>query len=367
MPSRRRTPSLLALSALVALASACGGSGASDGQQQDRSGGDGRHAFLDAPCSGDSDGMFTSKVTDVETLHAIYPAGGAAGWEIKPHGYFLIEGDQAAVYAPVDMELVQGALYHEQEGFLAKTTYILHFAVGCNFAIFLDHITDPVDRIKDVLNAESQADTRLNSFLAEPISFKAGELIGYTLGAGTADSIRSFDFGYYSADVTNQFANQDRYVRSFSWKQLHAVCAFDYFAEPLRSDYFKLFSARFGAVVPNGECRSPNRDVPGTLSGSWFFTAESYSVEPHVAIASDIDGASLNIAGLKSKQYFTVSSSNPTFADPATVTDRHCYQEDGNDSQHFYFVLVDDMTLDIYEGSGTCPAEPSGTKITLYR
>ena len=58
---------------------------------------------------------------------------------------------------------------------------------------------------------------------------------------------------------------------------------------------------------------------------------------------------------------------NPTYADPAKVTDRHCYVDDANSSMHVFFVLVDETTLDVYEGSGPCPADPRGEKIALFR
>jgi len=332
------------------------------------SAGVGRHKFLNTSCSEGSDGNFTAKITDLETTHSILPAGGAAGHEIKPHAYFLIEGDRAAVYAPIDMQLAQGSYYKEPENFLADNTYILHFAVGCDFAIYVDHITDPVDRIKEVLNTEPREDTRMEEFLDEPVEFKAGDLIGYTIGAGPGENfVRLWDFGYYSAAVTNEYVNQERRNRSYSWKQMHAVCAFDYFPEPLKSEYFALFTTRRGKSVPDAGCRSPNRDVVGTLSGSWFFDPNSTSTENHVAIAGDIDGASLSIAGLKSVMEVAVSSPNPTYIDPESVTDRHCYVDDSGSGQYFYFHILDDTTLDLYEGSGPCPSEPQGTKTTLYR
>lgn len=73
--------------------------------------GSGRHKFLNTTCTEGSDGSFTSKITDVETIDAIFPPGGAAGYEIKPQGYFLIKGERAAVCAPTDMELAQGSYY----------------------------------------------------------------------------------------------------------------------------------------------------------------------------------------------------------------------------------------------------------------
>jgi len=390
MRTRRFVPRLLLATLLVIAIAAYGGSGTPNDESRDMqdystqtssvetnesdstSGpeggpGSGRHRILNTTCTEGSDGSFTSKITDVETIDAIFPPGGAAGWEIKPHGYFLINGERAAVYTPTDMELAQGSYYKEPENFLADNTYILHFAIGCEFAMFIDHITDPVDRIASVLNTEPREDTRMGSFLDEPVKFKAGELIGYTIGAGPADSVRSWDFGYYSAAVTNQYVNQERRIRSYAWKQLHAVCGFDYFPEPLKSEYFSLFTTRIGKQVPSAGCRSPNRDVVGTLSGSWFFKPDSTSIEPHVGIAGDIDDASLTIVNLGSKSYISVGSPNPTYIDPAKVTDRHCYKDDADSGKYFFFVIIDDMTLDVFEGSGPCPKEPQGAKTTLYR
>ena len=329
------------------------------------SGASGRHKFLNTTCTGSSDGRFTSKLTDLETLEVIVPPGVAAGWEIKPHGYVRIKGDRAAIYAPIDIELVQGAYYKEPPTFRAKTTYILHFAVGCEFAIFLDHITDPVDRIKAALNTAPNEDTRMDSFLAKPLSFRAGELIGYTIGAGPADSIRQWDFGYYSASVTNVYVNQPRRSNPVpAWKQLHAVCGFDYFAEPLKSTYARYFATHRGVLVPGAPCRSPNRDVAGTLAGSWYYKPDSTSIEPHVAIAIDLDGKSVIVAGLR--QYVEIEASNPTLKDPANVTDRHCYYDSAN-GRYYFFQFVDRTTVDMFEGSGSCPISPSGTKTRLYR
>lgn len=322
------------------------------------------HKFLNTACSRSSDGKFKSKITDLETLEVIVPSGVAAGYEIKPHSYIRIKGDRAAVYAPIDMDLVQGALYKEPVTFQAKTTYILHFAVGCEYAMFLDHITDPVDRIKNALNKVPNEDTRLDFFMKKPISFKAGDLIGYTIGAGPANSIRQWDFGYYSAFVTNKYVNQERRIRSYAWKQLHAVCGFDYFPEPLKSTYFGYFATHRGVLVPGAPCRKPNRDVPGTLSGSWFFRSDSSSVEPHVAIASDLDGKTVIIAGLD--RYVSIEPANATAKDPATITDKHCFYDPDLDS-YFFFVLIDKNSLDFFRGTGQCPSTPIGTKLRLYR
>lgn len=368
-----------ALAVVVVVLSACGGGDGSPAQgvaaqedsgvaaQEERSQVSRQHTFLNTVCSGDSDGMFTSKLTDIESLQGIVPPGVAASEEIKPHSYMRIAGERAAIYAPIDMELVQGSLYKEPESFVADTTYILHFAVGCDFAINLDHITDPVDEIKAVLNDVPRDGTGMDSFLETPVKFSAGDLIGYTIGAGGEDFIRTFDFGYYSARADNQYVNQDRYLRSFAWKQIHAVCAFDYFPEPLKSAYMDQFVTHTGRLVPGSTCRSPNQDKAGTLAGAWYFEQDSMSVVPHVAIAGDLDGASLIIAGLPSEPYVRIESPEPTYKDPAEVTDRHCYESRGHQALYLYFVIVDTMTADLYEGAGACPSEPGGRVTHLYR
>lgn len=323
-----------------------------------------QHKFLNTTCSKSSDGKLTAKITDTETLEIIVPPGVAAGWEIKPHSYLRIKGERAAIYAPTDMDLVQGAFYKEPPTFQAKTTYVLHFAIGCEFAMYLDHITDPVNKIKAALNSTPNEDTRMDTFLSKAVSFKAGELIGYTIGAGPAGPGRLWDFGYYSSAVTNQYVNQERRLRIYAWKQLHAVCGYDYFSEPLKSTYASLFATHRGVIIPGAPCRNPNQDVAGTLAGSWFFKPDTGAVEPHVAVMGDLDGKSVIIAGLP-QGYIWISGSNPTAKNPATVSSQHCY--DSENGRYLYFVIVDRVTLDLYEGSGSCPASPSGTKLRLYR
>ena len=325
-----------------------------------------RHAFLNTTCTGKSKGRFTSKVIQPESISAIIPAGVAAGTEIKPHSYIQFSAERAAIYAPINMQLVQGSFYKEPPGWRAPTTYILHFAVGCDYALYLDHITDPVPRIKAVLNSVPAENTSMNTFLDKPVSFKAGDLIGYTIGAGTPDQARQFDFGYYSAKVTNKFVNQKRYVDSYAWKNLHAVCAYDYFPAQLKSAYLKSFVTFRGVKVPGASCRPPVQDKAGTLAGGWFYEPVGLSVVPYVGIAADLDRASLNIAGLRSGGAVRIETPNPTYKDPAEVTDRHCYQEP-QANRYYFFVLRSLTTLDLYEGTGACPAEPTGQQTTLYR
>jgi hypothetical protein len=71
-------------------------------------------------------------------------------------------------------------------------------------------------------------------------------------GAVEADiDHREADFGYYSAAVTNMYVNQERRISSYAWKQVHAVCGFDFLPEPIKRKYFQLFTTRTGTPVPD--------------------------------------------------------------------------------------------------------------------
>ncbi|MFZ9290739.1 MAG: hypothetical protein ACO24R_07785, partial [Ilumatobacteraceae bacterium] len=80
--------------------------------------------------------------------------------------------------------------------------------------------------------------------------------------------------------------------------------------------------------------------------------------------AIDLDGKSVIVAGLR--QYVEIEASNPTLKDPANVTDRHCYYDSAN-GRYYFFQFVDRTPVDMFEGSGSCPISPSGTKTRLYR
>jgi len=171
------------------------------------------------------------------------------------------------------------------------SSYLLHFQVSCEVILNLDHITDPVQKIRDALPKIPSGDTRTIR-LNPTVKFKANELIGYTKGGGTQSSIlpiNRFDLGLYITTHTNKFVNQDRYVESYSWKSINAVCAYDYFSEELKRAYYSKFSNFERRLVLDAPCRSPNQDVPGTLAGAWFFREDSSATEFHVAIALHLD------------------------------------------------------------------------------
>ncbi|MEK7090525.1 MAG: hypothetical protein AAB930_02975 [Patescibacteria group bacterium] len=331
-----------------------------------------RSPIFGTPCTSNPKPVFEHPFAPVDHIAGIIPPGAAASEEIKPHSYVEIDttlGESIPVYAPADMYLVQGAFYKEPSTFRVPTSYILHFMVSCEITINLDHITDPVDKIKTVLNQTPQDDTRMESILKNPVYFKAGELIGSTKGGGV-HGINRFDFGLYNTTHTNQFVNQRRYEQSYNWKSINAVCPYDSFAPEVKDMYLKKFRTfEKPTLVPGASCRIPNQDKAGTLSGAWFLSEDSSSVEPHVGIALEINGQEITIVGIRNMS-FSIDDSNPTFEDPRSVTTEHCYFDPLNGARVLYFKLHSPIKVEVWDGdsSSGCPnVFPTSGTIFLYR
>lgn len=305
---------------------------------------------------------FINAFTDYSDIKHIIPPGAAVGDTIKAHSYIALQTEKINIYAPADMYLVQGSYYKEPPSFVAKTTYILHFLVGCDMVINFDHITNPVDKIRQVLNQKPNEGTAMEGFLSEPVFFKAGELIGYTIGAGSPELIKTFDFGLYDKNHTNQFVNQARYEQNFDWKNLNAVCAFDYFSSELKDQYYNKLSSLNGNFVK--VCRSPSQDKKGTLAGAWHKNPEDSTVAHRVGIAADLDGKSLSITGINN-EFFSINDSEPTFIDPANVTSQHCYYNSST-NKFVFFNVASDTQMQAYLGTGRCPSNFSASLAQTY-
>ena len=328
-------------------------------------------ALFEVPCQSNPDIIFDQTFAPLDQIAGIVPSGAAASEEIKPHSYVDLGVESIPLYAPADLELVEGAYYYEPPTFKVPTTYTFHFQVSCEVILMLDHITDPVAKLKSAFPATPQQGTR--SVRVRPtVRLAKGELIGYTKGGGTqAAHINRFDLGLYRTTNTNRFVNQARYERSYTWKYLHAVCPYDYFSPGLREAYYQKFETLNKKPVPGAPCRSPNQDKAGTLAGAWFFRENSFATEAHVGIILELDGSDVEIVGLpRQGVHNSVSRPNLTFKDPAEVRTEHCYFSPHSDNRILYFRLVSPQKAEVYIGtssSGCPPSFPTPGTIMLYR
>lgn len=325
------------------------------------------------PCISNPSIIFDQTFAPLEQILYIIPSGAAAGEEIKPHSYVDLAVESIPLYAPVDMELVQGAYYYEPPTFKVLTTYSFNFQVSCEVVLMLDHVTDPVDKIKALFPKTPQQDTHTSGVFSPTLKLKKGELIGYTKGGGNQiANINRFDLGLYVMTHLNTFVNQSRYEVSKTWKYLYAVCPYDYFAPVLKNEYRKKFATLNKISVPEAPCRNPNQDKAGTLSGAWFFQENSSAIDPHVGISTELDDNSVIIVGLpKQGGFISIPRGRGTFKDPKEVTIEHCYFSPESGNQVVYFRLLSYLKAEVYMGIAPngCPDSfpSSGNTFFLYR
>ena len=315
------------------------------------------------PCTLESDptARFTAAPTDLSLVRAIVSSGSAAGGVIKPHSYlFNNDANEARdkvrvpVYAVADSFVNAIAYYGTSVG---TSEYLIFFDVTCEISFKYDHIAEVVPKLLAVAPAtpaEGSQTTR-----TELIPFKAGELIGYTPGAG---SVGPWDFGAYDLTFTNQFANQERYVEGSMRQQLHTVCPYEYFTEPLRSQMLAKIGTYSTFLESNPTCFTTERDVLGAASGAWFDSPDLTFASAKLSIALT-EAYEVGITGVGSDM--RVSPNNPTYLDPDLLTASHCYLVN---NRWFYIEILDEgMQLALAQGMGSCPASLPDNASIYYR
>lgn len=185
--------------------------------------------------------VFTHHITDMNAVNYIVPPPTmGSGPSLKPHGYIGTDHARVPVYAPADMAVKDGSYY-------AGGPYMFDFQVSCEVTVRFGHMTDPVDALKKLLPAEPAADSRTKELSS--VSFKAGELVGYTTGT---DRAGNWDYGVYNANITNRYAHDPDWGGSATYTT--AVCPFDYFTPDLKAAYIAKFKPNaLGGNPPHGE------------------------------------------------------------------------------------------------------------------
>ena len=225
--------------------------------------------FVTPKCTGSF--QFTHMIVDVEDVASI---GVSPGGHIAPHGHMAYWGtadiekksdgekqvsEKVQLYSPTDIFYVHmGPNAREEWGGTLFT---------CDgHQIELGHVSDPSDQFNLILSQnEPEPGCDENSCRwSFPTFIPAGTPLfkssGFTSG---------FDFGLALGGVTaEELQRQPGYGYSITpWRtggSGNAVCALEYFKEPLRSEYKKLLG--------DFNCGPFNQDVPGTAMGFWLDT-----------------------------------------------------------------------------------------------
>lgn len=192
--------------------------------------------------------VFTHDITDIEKIEFIVPPGNVedyAGGEsvFKTHSY--IRGpNRMPIYAPVDGQLYEG-IYVWEGG---RGQYALFFNVSCEIFYLFDHVVDPVDKVARAF-PDLKQHTNEREPLGEPIDFKAGELVGYSIGA----DFPQWDFGVYDRTQERKFGEIQGQAKVFG-RDMMARCPYDFFPPEKRNFYYSKFGSHVDKPIPNFIC-----------------------------------------------------------------------------------------------------------------
>lgn len=191
-------------------------------------------AASNTSCKSNVKPVFTHHITDVKKVNYVVPPPTiGAGPSLKTHGYMGTDHARVPVYAPIDMVLNTGAYF---EG----GPFWLGFEVSCEVTLRFGHITEPIQTIRDIFPSTPAApnDSR-DQQIKNKISFKAGDLIGYTTGTSQAGN---WDMGIYNSATSNKYKGDPTWGNS--WVYTTAVCPFDYFLPELKAVYYSKFDSQ---------------------------------------------------------------------------------------------------------------------------
>ena len=184
-------------------------------------------------CVSNTTPVFTEDITDLNQVSQIIePPSLVGGTDLKTHSYLFTDLNRVPVYAPVDMVLDNGSFYQEGND---GGEYLLEFEVSCEIRIRFDHVTEPIDDIRNEFS-DTPADTSQTNQVENRVEFAAGDIVGYT--TGTIYGV--WDFGVYNSEVENQFADDPEWDDSPVYTT--AICPYDFYAGTQRSTFYDLFT-----------------------------------------------------------------------------------------------------------------------------
>ncbi len=331
-------------------------------------------------CADEPVPLFTSHITDLNKIDFIIPTNVMSGNRFKNRSYLWIgsgvsgEPHEVPVFAPADSKLTALVFYvepmqDEVDQWVDVEQYPLSFDVTCEVSFGFDHLwrlSPRLDAIAPAVPATSTSGGRLET----PLFVEAGELIGYTVGTIRA---HNWDFVLTNSSIRREFANQDRY-ESFGnlWNLVTADCPYEYFADELKPDYYRLLGGPSGTV--DGARCNFSYDHVGSVAGGWFQQpfagGHPATHDPGwgVIVGSAPDGeVSVNGEGVSIR----VRPGQPTHVDPKSITSRHCYEQyagpDRPPHAFAFLTLLSDTELAVSFGRGACPEEPPGGYDVYFR
>ena len=226
-------------------------------------------------CVGQGSPMFSVSPMTPSDIDFIKPLGDLSGVHITPisHQYYYPKENVIAdIVSPIDGTIIwltnRGTAntansFGGASGQSHEMQYVIEHS--CDFYVVIDHVTDPPEKIKNVIG--DNWDTRAR------IPVKTGELLGkhydgFKVDIGVIDLTRS---------VVTGLVNPKAYYGGSNGQggepfKLFERDSFEYYEEPLRSvmedKSLRIISPRGGFF---------DYDIEGTLQGNWYIEGTSYA------------------------------------------------------------------------------------------
>lgn len=213
------------------------------------------NSYLGVLCQSNPNPKFTHDFSDFSLIQKVTPPSLIAS-KFQDRAFLWIDTAKTIkvpIYAPVDADLIRGVYKISQT--VETIDYDLHFQVSCEVWFFINHVKDPVNKIKKLFpstpasSANSAGSTTTSDNITQispPIHFSAGELIGYTTGTAQA---HNFDFAVFDLNHTNSLiggeGSNDSRFKNF-------ICPFDVLPESLKSEYYKKLDS---SLISESNCK----------------------------------------------------------------------------------------------------------------
>ncbi len=211
-------------------------------------------AVVAGTCKDDPHATFTHDFSEPSKLKLIEPPV-IDGGNIRDRSWPAIDtskADKVAIYAPANVKLTSGIYKIAHEG-ASTYDYDLWFELSCQRWFFINHITDPVAKVRKLFPStpnvpKSGSATADRMQVSPPVSFTSGELIGYT--SGTQDA-HNFDLGVFDQNHMNTLPSS--FTVQGDSREYHFICSFDLFPDAIKAQYYTLLKTspvEAGSVCP---------------------------------------------------------------------------------------------------------------------
>lgn len=301
-------------------------------------------------CRSDPSPLFPSAITDPTLLDRVTLPGAAVGGSPARSYLFahqLPNGTHAfvPVIAPANGTVTTIIYYQIDASQYARAEYEIVMQVSCEVEITFAHVAHVAGAVAAAAPATPSNSTAV--FQNARVVVHAGEQIGDTNGTLTAGS---WDF------LVMNRARPVAHVNASRWQwdpNRFGDCGYAYFPQAVHDAFVPLFASSGGTPITGEACRTPARDVAGTLAGGWFRGASTDLSGEWIELVSEGEHEVDLVQRHDNGAIYTLRDTQPAaLPENVQVGGFVCWSSNGG---YAAAQLVDASTMRLARGSGACP------------